>query len=133
MQNASRRVLVVEDNPGLAHAIEFSFRQAGYHVTVRHDGEAAWDSLQQDAFDAVVTDHEMPGMTGIELCRQMRASRQHAGIPVVLVTGRKLELDTQRLQPELNLAAVYPKPFSPRTLVALIRGIVPLTPLPAVS
>ena len=133
MANAARRLLVVEDNPGLAQALEFTFRSAGYQVTVRHDGEAAWQLLQLDGFDAVVTDHEMPRMTGIELCRQMRASPQHANVPVVMVTGRELELDTKRLLPELNLAAVYPKPFSPRAVVALVGGILPVSPLPAVT
>jgi CheY-like chemotaxis protein len=133
MPDEARRVLIVEDNPGLARALAFTFRQAGYQVTACHDGAVAWEILQRDSFDAVLTDHEMPGMTGVELCRKLRASPQYADTPVVMVTGRELEFGMQSLHPELNLAAVYPKPFSPRALVKLMDGILPAAALAAVS
>src|SRR5687768_13083989 len=111
------RVLIVEDNPGLARVLEFSFQQVGFEVTVRHNGAAAWETLCLEPFDVVVTDHEMPGLTGIELCRHMRESERFAEIPIFMVTGREGELDTRRLKAELSLAAVYDKPYSPSALV----------------
>jgi CheY-like chemotaxis protein len=117
------RVLIVEDNPGLARALEFSFGQAGFDATVRYNGIDAWEMLQAEQFDVLVMDHEMPGMTGLELCRLVRESHQHPETPIVMVTGREMELDTARLQAELHLAAVYPKPYSPRALVSLVREL----------
>lgn len=121
MNPTTLRVLIAEDDAGLARAISFCLRQAGFEVTACHDGISAWEALCRGSFDVVVTDHQMPRLTGIELCRQMRASEQYALTPVVLITGRALELETRRLTAELNLMAVLPKPYSPRHVVTLIR------------
>jgi DNA-binding response OmpR family regulator len=123
MDSVKTRILIVEDNPGLARALEFSFGQAGFEATVRYNGADAWEMLQHERFDVLVLDHEMPGLTGLELCRLLRASTVHAETPIVMVTGRELELDKQRIQAELKLAAVYPKPYSPRALVSLVRDL----------
>jgi DNA-binding response OmpR family regulator len=123
MENTRTRVLIVEDNPGLARALEFSFGQAGFEATVRYNGADAWEILKANRFDVLVLDHEMPGLTGLELCRLVRDSGEHRETPIVMVTGRELELDTARIQAEFNLAAVYPKPYSPRALVSLVRDL----------
>ncbi len=118
-----KRVLVAEDNPGLARVLVFTLERSGYDVTLCRDGNAAWLALQHDTFDIMITDYQMPGITGEELCRKLRGLEQHTEMPIVMVTGRELELDVKRLSAELNLAAVYPKPYSPRNLMGLIQGL----------
>ena len=124
MSQDKPRVLIAEDNPGLARALEFSLKHVGFDVTVRHNGAEAWETVREDKFDAVITDHEMPGMTGVELCRQMRATELHATTPLVMVTGRQMELEATKLKEELNLAAIFPKPYSPRNLVTLVKEVI---------
>jgi len=118
-----KRILIAEDNLGLARVLDFKLRQSGFDVTVCCGGNEAWEALQQQTFDAVVTDFEMPGMNGAELCRRMRQLEQHAEVPVMLVTAREPELDLDQLRAELNLAAIHPKPYSPRQLVAAIQDL----------
>lgn len=118
------RVLIAEDNAGLGRALEFTFRQAGFEVTLCRDGADAWETLQRAQFDVVLMDHEMPRLTGLGLCCRMRASVEHAKTPIVMVTGREMEMDTRELQDELQLTAICPKPYSPRALVNLVREIV---------
>jgi len=125
----NKRILVAEDNPGLARVLAFNFQHAGFDVTVCLDGAESWKALQDSQFDAVVTDHEMPNMTGAQLCQKMREWEQYTETPVVMVTGREMELDVQKMEAELGLAAVYPKPFSPRELVGAVRRL--LDGLPA--
>ena len=74
MQNVSKRVLVAEDNLALAHVLQFNLQRSGFDVTVAHNGGEAWDFVQREKFDVIVTDHEMPLMTGVELCAGLRVA-----------------------------------------------------------
>src|SRR5262249_49438110 len=82
-----RRVLVVDDDPVVRRVLCSMLRTAGYDAVPAADGQEAWDTLSQDAFDIVVTDRSMPGMGGIALLRAIRQSPAHATLPVVMLTG----------------------------------------------
>ncbi len=75
MANASGRILVVEDNPALLGVIALSLRNAGLDVVTAETGIEAWRMLEQHAIDLVVTDFNMPGMSGGSLCMKMRDTR----------------------------------------------------------
>jgi CheY-like chemotaxis protein len=60
----------------------------------------------------------MPEMTGLELCRRLRATVEYAHTPIVLLTAKGLELELPALQRELNISAIFPKPFSPSEVVS---------------
>jgi CheY-like chemotaxis protein len=124
MKTDRQRILVAEDNPGLARVLAIKLQQAGFDLVVCHDGAEAWDAIQRQPFDAVLTDYEMPRMTGEQLCRSIRACRQYAEIPVVMTTARELELDVPRIKRELNLAAIYGKPYSVGDVVLTIGRLV---------
>jgi CheY-like chemotaxis protein len=128
MNTDKKRILVAEDNPGLARVLAFNLQHAGFEVTVCQDGAQAWGTLRQAEFDAVVTDYEMPEMNGEQLCRRMRDLGQYAETPIVMVTARETELDVRRLEAELALAAVYPKPYSPRELVQIVQQLMDSVP-----
>ena len=93
MPSTSKRVLVAEDNLGLAHVLQFNLERSGFDVAVAHDGEEAWKFIQREKFDIVITDQEMPLMTGLELCARLRELPDYKTTPVVMVTARELELD----------------------------------------
>lgn len=90
------RVLIAEDTV-TTRALERSILEAGgYSVAVAVDGLDAWEQLQRDGADLVVSDVDMPRMNGIELCRRIRASVQLRTLPVVLVTSLDAPEDRQR-------------------------------------
>jgi two-component system chemotaxis response regulator CheY len=123
MSNAAKTALVAEDNPGLAHVLRFKLGQLGLDVTLARDGDQAWLYAQERAFDLVVTDEQMPGLNGSELLARMRELPQYENTPFVMVTAKALELDVQRLELELRLAAVFAKPYSPMRLTATIERL----------
>jgi DNA-binding response OmpR family regulator len=112
------KVLIAEDNPGLARVLSFKFKSCGFTPIVCGDGMLAWEAFQNGGFAAVVSDQEMPRMTGVELCRKIRESLSE--VPFFLVTGRQLELSSTGIAEELNINRIFSKPFSPQTVIAAV-------------
>jgi CheY-like chemotaxis protein len=123
MEPVKPRVLAVDDEASLRHVIRFTLECAGYSVAIAADGAEAWQMLQTGAFHCVVTDYQMPNMTGEELCRRMRQVDRLRSVPVVLLTGRAFDLDRDALVAEVGIREFLPKPFSPRALVAAVRSL----------
>lgn len=92
----ARRLLLADDSPTTRMLERIILESHGYEVLVAADGAEAWQLLQEEKVDLVVSDVEMPAMTGIELTQAIRASTRLAGLPVVLVTGLATEIDRQR-------------------------------------
>ena len=115
-----QRILVAEDNPGLARVLQFKLSQEGFDVVVCPDGQAAWEQVQDSDFDAVVTDYEMPRVNGAELCAKIRQVQRLAALPIMLVTAREPELDVEEVKRQ-GITQVYAKPYSPRQLIEAIR------------
>ena len=80
------RILIVEDDPMLGEGLQVGLRQAGFHPEWVRDGEAAWQTLAHESFNAVVLDLGLPRMDGIEVLRRVRASEQK--MPVLVLTAR---------------------------------------------
>lgn len=112
------RVLVVEDNRVMADVMRFNFDRAGFSATVAHNGQIAWDLLQTQDFELLVTDYQMPEMDGEELCRRIRAEARFVDLAIILLTAKGLEIERDRFTRELGLSLIMYKPFSPRQLVA---------------
>jgi CheY-like chemotaxis protein len=123
MNQHASKILVAEDNPGLAHVLRFNLEHNGLDVTVAMDGVEAWDSAQTESFDLVISDHEMPGISGVELLTRIRKLPEYTGKPLLMVTAKALELDTKRLEQQLDLAAVFSKPYSPIELVDTVQRL----------
>jgi two-component system chemotaxis sensor kinase CheA len=83
----AQHLLVVDDSITTRTLEQSVLEAAGYRVTVAVDGQDGWEKLQRADVDLVVSDVEMPRMTGFDLCRRIRESRNYAELPVVLVTG----------------------------------------------
>src|SRR5262245_31897519 len=81
------RVLLVDDSSDDRIRFGRALSRAGYEVHAAEDGSQAWARLQEQSFDVLVSDRQMPGTDGLELCRRVRASREHARIPVIMVSA----------------------------------------------
>jgi len=123
MESPTAKVLIAEDNAALSRVIEFTLSKAGYQVTQAANGRIAWEHAQREQFDVVLTDQQMPEMTGIELCGRLRDSEQYANTPVVLLTAKGLELELPQLCEELGIAATFPKPFSPSQVLRTVQEL----------
>lgn len=94
------RVLLVDDSDADRVRFGRALSDAGYEVHAAEDGSQAWERLQQQDFDVVVSDRQMPGTDGIELIRLVRTSRELARLPVIMVSGMDAPKDR-----EVGLAA----------------------------
>lgn len=122
MSEGPKHVLVAEDNPAMRGVICFALERAGMRVTPVANGDSAWDALLEAGADMVVTDYQMPGLTGGELCERMRKDPRFAETPVVLLTAQGLELNQAHLRNKLSVRAIISKPFSPRDLAETVQS-----------
>jgi CheY-like chemotaxis protein len=120
MAGEKEKILVCEDNTALSGVICFNLVRAGFEVTSVANGRLALEALQKETFDLVLSDQQMPMMTGIQLCESMRQLPAHRRTPFILLTAKCMEIDFVKLQQSLGISAALPKPFSPSELVACI-------------
>jgi CheY-like chemotaxis protein len=104
--------------------MNFTIARCGFSVETASDGQAAYNRLCQGGIDVLVTDHQMPICSGLELLEMLESNTELTRLPTILCTAKGLELDSQGLQARFGLAAVMHKPFSPRKLSELILEIV---------
>lgn len=116
----SRRVLLCDDEIHILRAAEFKLRQAGFDVRLAHDGQAAWEAIQNEPPDMLVTDLQMPRMDGLELIRKVRAAEPFAQLPIIMLTAKGYELNKRELIEEAGLTGLLVKPFSPRELLRAV-------------
>jgi two-component system, chemotaxis family, chemotaxis protein CheY len=122
MPNEKAKILVCEDNVALSGVICFNLVRAGFDVTSVINGRLALDKLEKNTFDLVLSDQQMPMMTGVQLCENIRQLPHHRRTPFILLTAKCMEIDFVQLQQKLGISAALPKPFSPSELVSCIEG-----------
>jgi DNA-binding response OmpR family regulator len=117
--SVAARILVVEDEAGIAMALEDDLRQEGYEVVLSVTGEAALQTVRAERIDLVLLDVMLPGRDGFDVCRDLR----HAGMrmPIILLTARAQEAE-KVLGLELGADDYVTKPYSPRELRARIKA-----------
>lgn len=117
------RVLVVEDNPVLADVLRFNLQRAKFDVTVAHDGAVAMRFLQSESVDLLITDYQMPGLNGAELCSFVRQQPLLKQLPIVMCSAKGCELDMCVLKESFGVAHVIYKPFSMRQIIDQVRTL----------
>lgn len=112
----SGQVIVAEDNRVLQDVIRFNLTRAGYTVRTAAEGRQVLQLISEAPIDLLVTDCQMPGMSGLELVATIRSMAELKDLPILFCTAKGLEID-QRILDELRLPVLLCKPFSPRDLV----------------
>jgi len=120
MPSQQNSVLVVDDEPALRKTLRTSLTASGFTVEEARSGEEAVQSIQQQPFDLVLLDINMPGISGIDACRRIRGLYPQAGI--VMITVRDLEEDKVRAL-EAGADDYITKPFKLRELTARLRAV----------
>jgi CheY-like chemotaxis protein len=114
------RILVVEDEPLMRHLNIKMLIDAGYHVDAAEDGAAAWDTLQVESYDLLVTDNSMPKVSGVELIGKVRAAGM--ALPVIMATGALPQEEFVR-RPHLQPAATLIKPYTLEEFLGTVRKV----------
>ena len=126
MSHVPKTILVADDEPHIVHVLSLKLRNAGYEVITAGDGEEALELAGEHLPHLIVTDFQMPYMTGLELCRALSKDDATRSIPVIILTARGYSLDESDLAVG-NIRDVLSKPFSPREIVKQIEEILDVT------
>ena len=113
------RILIVEDEQSYRDALSYKLQREGFDVAEAADGQSGLSEFDRNGADLVLLDLMMPGMSGTEVCRQLRL---RGNVPVIMVTARDSEID-KIVGLELGADDYVTKPFSHRELVARIRAV----------
>lgn len=115
-------ILIAEDDRDIADLITHYMQKAGWMPHVEVAGDQALAYVRQHAVDLVVLDLMLPGLSGLDVCRALRADKETARLPIIMLTARAEETD-RIVGLELGADDYVAKPFSPNELVARIRAL----------
>ena len=115
-------VLIVEDDEAIVTLLEYNLQAEGFRCAIAYDGDEAVESALALQPALILLDWMLPHRSGIEVCRQLRAYKETAGVPIIMLTARGEEEDMLR---GLSTGAddYVTKPFSPRELIARARAL----------
>ncbi len=118
--NPSHRLLVVEDDVVTRQLNTKVLIKSGYEVDAAEDGAVAWNALQLNGYDLLVTDNDMPNVSGVDLLKKLYAA--HMALPVIMVSGKMPTAELNR-QPWLQIEAALLKPYMASELVDTVRNV----------
>ncbi len=113
------RIMIVEDEESFSEALAFMLRREGYEVEVADDGNAAVELFARSGADLILLDLMLPGIPGLEVCRQIRTTSQ---VPIIMLTAKDGEID-KVVGLEIGADDYVTKPFSSRELLARVRSV----------
>ncbi|HMK31379.1 MAG TPA: response regulator transcription factor [Terriglobales bacterium] len=114
------KILIVEDEPGMVAGLRDNFEYEGYQVITANDGVAGLERALSESPDLVVLDVMMPRMSGLDVCKQLKAKRP--SLPIIMLTARGQEVD-KVVGLELGADDYVTKPFSIRELLARVKAV----------
>lgn len=128
IMGTQRTILIADDETHILNVLSIKLTNAGFNVLLAEDGTQALEMATAHQPDLIITDYQMPHLSGIELCTRLQADAGTCGIPVVMLTARGFAInDAERAASSVR--AVIDKPFSPREVLACVENA--LTPEPA--
>ena len=119
---AKTNILIVEDEEAIATLIEYNLSTEEFEVRVSTDGEDALLKIEESQPDLVILDWMLPKISGLEVCRRLRAKSETRNIPIIMLTARSEEVDRVRGL-ETGADDYITKPFSANELVARVRAV----------
>lgn len=118
------RILVAEDDHAIRQLNTEALLNSGYHVDAAEDGEIAWDTLRAKPYDHLVTDNDMPKVTGVDLLKKLHAA--HLAVPVIMATGIP-PLDEFIRYPWIQPVALLLKPYTIAELLGKVEQVLRVT------
>jgi len=126
-------ILLCDDELHILRAAEFKFKRAGYDVVCANDGQEGWELIERRRPDIVVTDCQMPRLSGLGLAERIRKTPATADLPVIMLSAKGFEMAPEELRAKYGICCLMPKPFSPRELFARVEAVLASQEIPATS
>lgn len=114
------RILIVDDEAVIRRMLGAILCRAGFDVVHAEDGDIAWGVLQEQRIDLVITDHSMPGLTGLELLRRIRTTPALAALPVIMLSGSVHAEQTAQDAAREGANGFLTKLLNPQTLLPAV-------------
>src|SRR5262245_11921022 len=118
----AKKILIVEDERDVVKLLRYNLEKEGFRVSSVADGSLALAEMRREVADLVILDLMLPGMDGLEICRQLRRRERYSGGPILMLTARSEEAD-RVVGLELGADDYVTKPFSMRELVERVRAL----------
>ena len=115
------KILVVDDEKDILELIDYNLTKNGYRVKTATTGEDALELVRENDYDLIILDLMLPGVDGFDITKIIKADKQKAGIPIVMVTAKADEAD-KVAGLEIGADHYVTKPFSPRELLAIVKA-----------
>jgi two-component system alkaline phosphatase synthesis response regulator PhoP len=119
---AEKKVLVVDDEIHIVHVVAIKLRHNGFEVITAANGAEAFNLACKEKPDIIVTDFQMPVMTGLELVAKIRQNEATKDIPAILLTARSFAIEDEQKR-DLRISECLSKPFSPKELLRSIEDV----------
>jgi DNA-binding response OmpR family regulator len=117
-----QQLLIIEDDVDIRELVTFKLRQVGFEVRSESDGESGLATATLIRPDLVLLDLMMPKLSGLDVCRRLRAMPETATIPILMLTAKAQEADVE-LGFAVGATDYIVKPFSPRELVSRVQAV----------
>ena len=118
----TKKILIVEDEHDLIRLLKYNLEKEGFRVSYTTEGNLALAEIRRDEPDLVILDLMLPGIDGLEVCRQLRRHEKYASLPILMLTARGEEAD-RVVGLEIGADDYVTKPFSMRELIARVRAL----------
>ena len=119
---AAKKILICDDEPHIVHVVAAKLKNVGFEILTATDGEEALEIARRERPDLIITDYQMPFLSGLELCAKLRADEQLGQTPAIMLTARGFSLGDEDLQ-GTNVRKLLAKPFSPRAVLKAVQEI----------
>ncbi len=116
-------ILVVDDETHILHVVSLKLRNAGFDVLTAENGEEGYEQAVTHLPDLIITDFQMPFMSGLEMCRRLKEDERTSKLSALMLTARGFSLPAEALE-KTNITMVLSKPFSPKEILAKVQELI---------
>lgn len=119
---ADKKILVVDDEVHIVQVVAIKLRNNGFDVVTAENGAEGLETAVREKPDLIVSDFQMPVLSGLEMIEQLRAKPETRDIPVIMLTARGFAVEEDKRK-QLRISACLSKPFSPREVLQTIEDV----------
>jgi DNA-binding response OmpR family regulator len=124
-----KKIMICDDEVHVEAALRSKLTSAGFDVVGCADGEEAWEHIENELPNLLITDYHMPRLNGLQLIERIRECEQTQHLDVFILTGRSLDQSFREMADRLGILGLIPKPFSPRDVLRRVERAIELQTL----
>ncbi len=118
-----KTILVADDESHILNVVSLKLRNAGFRIVCARDGQEAYDLVLLEKPDLLITDYQMPELTGLELCQKLHLLPEFANLPAIMLSARGYQLEEKDTAAS-GIVTMISKPFSPRQLLSAVEQVI---------